>query len=203
MRPSTLRVGITGGIGAGKTFISKIFEILGIDVYYADERAKWLQVHNPTLVHHIRKSFGPQAYTSEGQLNRTFLAKEVFSNREKLTLLNRLVHPQVAEDYRAWVVQRVDHPYTLKEAALLFETNSYQELDKIINVHAPEAVRVQRVLHRDPHRSQEQLMGIIRQQLSDVERSRRADYTIDNSGELPLLPQVLRIHTNLTKYTVA
>ena len=203
MRPEALRVGITGGIGAGKTFISKIFEILRIDVYYADERAKWLQAHDPTLVHQIREAFGAQAYDSQGHLNRTFLAGEVFSNHNKLTLLNELVHPRVAEDYRQWVKQRASHPYTIKEAALLFETNAYQQLDKVINVNAPEAVRVSRVLHRDPRRSVEQLTQIISQQLSDEERSRRADYTINNSGKVPILPQILRIHDRLTNYPVA
>ena len=203
MPPKSLQVGITGGIGAGKTFISKIFEILRIDVYYADERAKWLQSHNPTLVHQIRKAFGHQAYDSEGRLNRTFLAGEVFSDRKKLALLNELVHPRVAEDYRQWVKQRADQPYTIKEAALLFETGSYQQLDKIITVNAPEEIRVQRVLQRDPYRSREQLMRIIRQQLSDEERSRRADYTINNSGQTLVLPQVLPIHDNLIKYRVA
>ena len=197
MPPRGLRVGITGGIGAGKTFISKIFEILRIDVYYADERAKWLQAHNPTLVHQIREAFGRQAYDHEGRLNRTFLAGEVFSDHKKLALLNRLVHPQVAEDYQQWTKQRANHPYTLKEAALLFETDAYRQLDKIINVSAPEEVRVQRVLRRDPHRSQEQLARIMSQQLSDEERSRRADYTIDNSGQVLILPQITLIHHSL------
>ena len=203
MRPSATRVGITGGIGAGKTFISKIFEILRIDVYYADERAKWLQTHDPALVHQIRKAFGPQAYDSKGYLNRIFLASEVFSDREKLALLNRLVHPRVAEDYQQWSEQRADHFYTIKEAALLYETKAYQQLDKVINVNAPEATRVGRVLRRDPQRSSEEVLRIIRQQLSDEERSRRADYTIDNSGAVPLLPQILPIHNSLINYTVA
>ena len=203
MHPEALRIGITGGIGAGKTFISKIFEILRIDVYYADERAKWLQAHDPTLVQQIQEAFGRQVYDERGRLNRTFLADEVFSNPKKLVLLNQLVHPRVAEDYRQWTSQRVSHLYTIKEAALLFETNAYQQLDKIISVNAPEMVRVQRVLQRDPQRSREQLLRIIGQQLSDKERSRRADYTIDNSGKVPLLPQILLIHSSLINYTVA
>lgn len=203
MLPDTLRVGITGGIGSGKTYVSKIFEVLGIDVYYADERAKWLQAHNSTLVQQIREAFGSQAYNSEGQLNRTFLADQVFSDSEKLALLNGFVHPQVAEDYRQWIMQRTDHPYTVKEAALLFETNSYQKLDKIITINAPEAVRIQRVLRRDPQRSQAQLKGIMAQQLSDAERRLRADYTIDNSGTTLVAPQVVHIHHRFIHNTVA
>ena len=203
MPPDALKVGITGGIGAGKTFISKIFEVLGIDVYYADRRAKWLQSHDLTLVQQIQETFGSQAYDSKGHLNRTFLANEVFSDNKKLALLNGLVHPRVAEDYRQWVAQRAHHPYTVKEAALLFETDSYQQLDKTINVNAPEAVRVERVLKRDPQRSWQQLMRIIAKQLSDAERSRRADHTIDNSGKTLVLPQVLHIHHSLVSHTVA
>ena len=197
------RVGITGGIGAGKTFISKIFEKLGIDVYYADERAKWLQAHHPTLVHHIRKAFGSQAYDQAGRLNRAFLASKVFSDSSKLALLNQLVHPRVAEDYQRWTQQRATHPYTIKEAALLFETDAYQQLDIVINVNAPKAVRVKRVLRRDPQRSEEQLMRIMSQQLSDEERSRRADYTINNQDGVLILPQLVSIHQYLLNHTVA
>ena len=203
MLPDTLRVGITGGIGSGKTYVSKIFEVLGIDVYYADERAKWLQVHNSALVQQIREAFGSQAYKRDGQLNRTFLADQVFSDPEKLTLLNGFVHPQVAKDYRHWVAQRTDHPYTVKEAALLFETEAYQQVDKIITVNAPVAVRMQRVMRRDPQRTQAQLKRIIAQQLSDAERSQRADYTIDNSGTTLVAPQVVRIHHRFIHNTVA
>ena len=199
MLGDTLKVGITGGIGSGKTFVSKIFEILGIDVYYADERARWLQNYDPTLVRQIKRAFGDQAYDETGQLNRNFLANQVFSDHQKLRLLNGLVHPRVAEDYQQWVDQRLSHPYTLKEAALLFETGSYRQLDKIVTVNASEALRVQRVLRRDTHRSRSQLTQIIHQQLSDTERSQRAHYTIDNNEKTLVIPQVLRIHRELTE----
>ena len=203
MPPSALRIGITGGIGSGKTYVCKIFEVLGIDVYYADERAKWLQVHHPTLVQQIQEAFGSQAYDSEGRLNRIFLAEQVFSNSEKLALLSSFVHPQVAADYQRWVAQRADHPYTVKEAALLFETDSYRKLDKVITINAPETVRIQRVLQRDPQRSLVQIRRIIEQQLSDAERSRRADYTVHNSGTTLVAPQIIHIHHRLVSNTVA
>lgn len=203
MAPEPLQVGITGGIGSGKTFVSKIFEVLGIPVYYADARAKWLQENDLVLVQQIQQVFGPQAYDATGRLNRTFLANEVFSSDAKRKIINDVVHPRVAEDYRQWVQQQSHLPYTLKEAALLFETKAHQQLNIIINVNAPEATRIGRVLKRDPQRSPQQVKQIIAQQLSDAERSRRADHSIDNGGERLLLPQVLAIHHHLVNYQVA
>ncbi|MGB3777579.1 MAG: dephospho-CoA kinase [Tunicatimonas sp.] len=200
MAPEPRRVGITGGIGSGKTFVSKIFEFLGIPVYYADARAKWLQENDLVLVQQIQQVFGPQAYDATGRLNRTFLANEIFSSDAKRKIINDVVHPRVAEDYQHWVQQRGHLPYTLKEAALLFETNAHRKLTLIINVNAPEAIRIGRVLQRDPQRSPQQVKQIIAQQLDDTERSRRADYSIDNSGENLVLPQVLTLHHHLVNY---
>ena len=197
MSPKALKVGITGGIGSGKTFICRIFEVLGISVYYADERAKWLQNHDPELTHKIKENFGKQAYDDQGHLDRAFLADTVFSDEKKLALLNQLVHPRVADDYQRWTAQRLSEPYTIKEAALLFETGSYHQLDKVINVDAPQDVRMQRVLQRDPHRSPQQITRIMDRQLSDSERRKRADYNVDNSGNALVIPQVLRIHREL------
>ena len=197
MAPEPPRVGITGGIGSGKTFVSKIFEFLGIPVYYADTRAKWLQENDSVLVQQIQQVFGPQAYDAAGRLNRAFLANEIFSSDTKRKIINDLVHPRVAEDYQRWVRQQRRFPYTLKEAALLFETNAHQELTLIINVNAPEAIRIGRVLQRDPQRSPQQVKEIIAQQLDDSERSRRADHSIDNGGNALVLPQVLTIHHHL------
>ncbi len=203
MAPKPLRVGITGGIGSGKTFVSKIFEILGIPVYYADAHAKWLLENDSVLVQQLQQVFGPSAYDAMGHLNRTFLAKEVFSSDQKRKIMNNLVHPRVAEDYQRWVQQRGHLAYTLKEAALLFETDAHQQLTLIINVNAPEAVRIGRVLKRDPQRSPQQVKQIITQQLSDDERSRRADHSIDNGGKTLVLPQVITIHHHLVNFQVA
>jgi len=190
-------VGITGGIGSGKSFLCKIFEVLGIDVYYADQRAKWLQQNNADLVTQIKSAFGEESYDSKGCLNRIFLAREVFSNPEKLKLLNQLVHPKVAEDYAHWIKQRSTKPYTLKEAALLYESGSYRQLDYIINVNASRNTRLRRVLARDVHRTEEQVKAIMDKQLSDQERRRLADFTVDNDGDVLVVPQVLRIHQQL------
>jgi len=201
MPPRSLQVGITGGIGSGKTFVSKIFEVLGIDVYYADQRAKWLQQYDPNLKREIKVAFGNAVYDQQGCLDRIFLAKEVFSKPEKLSLLNQLVHPKVAEDYTQWVKHRLFKPYTLKEAALLYETGSYRQLDYVINVDAGYNIRLQRVLKRDVHRTNRQVEAIMNKQLSDEERRRLADVTINNDGNVLIVPQVVQIHTLLLKMT--
>ena len=195
-----IKVGITGGIGSGKTFICKIFEVLGIDVYYADRRAKWLQQNDADLIKKIKATFGSAAYDQHGCLDRNFLAREVFGNPGKLSSLNQLVHPKVAEDYAQWVEQRLSEPYTLKEAALLYESGSYRQLDYIINVDAELNTRLQRVLERDVHRSKKQVEDIMDKQFSDEKRRRLADFTVDNNQKVLVVPQVLQIHTLLLKH---
>ena len=192
------QVGITGGIGSGKTFICKIFEVLGINVYYADERARWLQNHDTALIQGIRDAFGDKAYENK-QLNRQFLASQVYADPARLAILNKLVHPRVAEDYQQWLAQHQREAYTLKEAALLFETGSYQHLDKVINVNASEAVRTARVLQRDPRRSLEQIKAIMKQQYTNRQRSDLADYTIDNNGDALILPIIVQLHQSLSQ----
>ena len=190
------KVGITGGIGSGKTFISKIFEALGIKVYYADERARWLQNHDATLIQGIQEAFGNEAYEN-GQLNRHFLASQVYADPARLVILNKLVHPRVAEDYQQWLARHQREAYTLKEAALLFETGSYLHLNKLINVNASKEVRTARVLQRDPHRSLEQIVAIMDQQYTDSQRSDLADYTIENNGDALIVPAVVQVHQSL------
>ncbi|MEM6842979.1 MAG: dephospho-CoA kinase [Bacteroidota bacterium] len=197
MHPEPLKIGITGGIGSGKTFLCKIFEVLGIDVYYADQRAKWLQQNDPYLIKQIKSAIGNAAYDQQGNLDRFFLAQEVFSNPEKLSLLNQIVHPKVAEDYAQWAKHHINKPYILKEAALLYESGSYRELDYIINVDADRSTRLQRVLKRDAHRKQSQVETIMDKQFSDKKRCRLADFTVNNNGKVLVVPQVLEIHTML------
>lgn len=203
MLNKTLAVGITGGIGSGKSLICKIFEALDIPVYYADQRAKWLQTHHSGLIEAIKEHFGSQAYDGNGELNRTFLAEQVFVNEEKLALLNRLVHPHVAEDFQQWQKNNVESPYTVKEAALLFETGSYTSLQKIINVNAPVELRITRVMLRDMHRSRQQILAIIAKQWSDEKRTKMADFNISNNEETLIVPEVLKIHKALLQLTQA
>ncbi|XOV92797.1 MAG: dephospho-CoA kinase [Bacteroidota bacterium] len=190
-----LKVGITGGIGAGKSIVSKAFHVLGVPIYDADSRAKWLMNHNQELKVKITALFGQQAYNQDG-LNRTFIAKETFYNKEKLDVLNRLVHPAVNEDYNSWVSEQKS-PYSLKEAALLFETGSYKKLDLIIVVSAPEDLRISRVLARDPHRSKQDIEAIIGKQWPQQKKDEAADYVIRNDDKEMVLPQILSVHQKI------
>ena len=143
------RIGITGGIGSGKTTVCKIFESLGIPVYYADDRAKVLMTENKKLVDEIKKLIGDKSYFEDGSLNRQYIASVVFKNKNKLEQLNSLVHPAVAKDGILWQQSQSVVPYTLKEAALLIESGSFQALDYLITVWAPKETRIQRVIKRD------------------------------------------------------
>jgi dephospho-CoA kinase len=191
-------IGITGGIGAGKSLIAKIFELFNIPCYPADARAKWLQTHDAQLKQQIIQHFSEQAYNTTGELNREFLSREVFANDEKLQLLNSLVHPAVAKDFKNWCnEQPAAQPYVLKEAALLYETGSYKQLDATINVHADESIRIKRTLARDPHRTKESVKSIIHKQFSDEKRNGLADYIIYNNETQSVILQVVALHEKL------
>jgi len=191
-------VGITGGIGSGKSTVARIFSILGIPIYHADDRAKWLMANDPDLKEQIQKNFGSESYSEEGILNRAFLASKVFSDEEKVKTINGLVHPAVRDDFEKWAHDQ-NSPYVIKEAALLFETGSYKDLDKVINVSSPIKIRISRVLMRDPHRNEKQVNDIIDNQLPDEEKNKLADFVIKNTDNRMLIPQVLEIHKQLLK----
>lgn len=188
-----LLIGLTGGIGSGKSTVARIFQILGIPTYFADDRAKWLMANEPDLIQGIQSTFGEEAYLEDGSVNRVFLAKEVFSDPEKVKKINALVHPAVAKDFSFWASKQTS-PYVLKEAALIFETGSFKDLDYVINVSSPLKVRLARVLMRDTHRSEEQVNQIIDQQMPDETKNEMADFIIKNVDNKLLIPQVLKIH---------
>ncbi|MFT4854962.1 MAG: dephospho-CoA kinase [Algoriphagus sp.] len=196
MRIDPIKVGVTGGIGSGKSTVSKIFSILGIPIYSADDRAKWLMIEDSVLKEKIISAFGIESYSESGQLNRTFLAKTVFSDPKKVKQINGLVHPAVKDDFNSWVNTQ-SSPYVLKEAALIFETGGQNLLDYVINVSAPLRIRVSRVMMRDPDRSEAQINQIIDQQLPDEEKNELSDFVIKNVDNKLLLPQVLKIHEKL------
>ncbi len=186
---NTLKVGVTGGIGSGKSTVCRIFSLLGIPVYDADSRAKWLMVHQPDLVREIKSLFGDESYEN-GRLNRSYIASLTFNDSSRLKKLNSLVHPAVGRDFEQWY-HSSQGPYVIKEAALLIESGSYKTLDYLINVQAPESLRMKRVLSRDRHRDEQQVRDIMDKQLTDRERAEYADLTIDNGGEQMLIPQVM------------
>ncbi len=189
-------VGITGGIGSGKTTICKIFEVLGVKVYYADDRAKSLMETNQKVIQEVKSIFGTEAY-SGGKLNRAHISKMAFGNKELLSELNQIVHPAVKEDFENWVEKNSKEEILIKEAALLIEAGSYKELDSLLLVVADEKTRISRILKRDPQRTEESVKKIISEQLSDEEKILLASFVIDNSGNVSLIKQAVEIHSKL------
>ena len=192
-----LKVGITGGIGSGKTTACQIFEAIGIPVYYADLRAKWLMAHDPALVGGIKQLLGKKAYLQDGSLDRAYIAQAVFNDAGKLQQLNHLVHPAVAEDGERWHFAQKGVPYTLKEAALFFESGNYKAMDKMITVFAPEETRIQRVVARDQSEPAA-VRARMNSQMPEEEKMRRSDFVIYNDGSRSLVLQVLEIHRQLS-----
>lgn len=191
-----LKIGVTGGIGGGKSTVCKIFEVLGVPVYYADQGAKLLMNHDLAVIESIKKAFGNNIYNTKGELDRANLAHVVFNDKAKLKKLESIVHPAVREDFNKWALNH-SAEYVIKEAALLFESGSYKDLDKIITVTAPEEVRVERVMKRE-NVSKEKVLNRMANQLAEQEKIDRADYVIHNDERQMLIPQVLEIHKALT-----
>jgi dephospho-CoA kinase len=194
----TLQIGITGGIGSGKSTIARVFSVLGVPVYDADSRAKYLMAHQESLKNDIKEAFGKDAYLEDGSLNRAYLAAQVFNDEQKVKKINALVHPQVAQDYLQWLEQHQDTPYVLREAALMIESGSHKFLDKLITVFAPEDIRIKRVKARDPQRSEQEIKAIMSKQLPEEEKLRLADYVIHNDDSQAVIPQILALHQSFT-----
>jgi len=189
-----LQVGVTGGIGSGKSMVCRIFQCLGIPVYDADARAKELMTTDGILIEQIKKEFGTLSYRSDGSLDRRYLGQSVFGNPAQLKTLNGLVHPRVAADYQKWVAAHGDSAYLIREAALLFEAGVTSSLGCVIVVSAPESARIRRVLARDPHRTETDVRNIIGNQWPEEQKVKRADEIINNDDDHLVIPQVLRLH---------
>ncbi|MCX6319677.1 MAG: dephospho-CoA kinase [Bacteroidetes bacterium] len=189
-----LKIGLTGGIGSGKTTVAKVFESLGIPVYYADDAAKRLLNTNESLKASVITHFGEAAY-HQGQLDRKYLAGIVFSNKEKLDLLNSLTHPVTIKDAEDWMDQQTT-PYAIKEAALLFESGAADKLDYIIGVYAPQHIRIKRVMTRDKMSTEEVLKRISRQ-IDEEMKMKLCNFVIRNNDEQLVLPQVMSLHQQL------
>ncbi len=190
-----LKVGLTGGIGSGKTTVAKIFETLGIPVYYADEAARKLMNSDEDLKSELVRHFGPAIFRNN-ELDRKYLASVVFSNKEKLELLNSLTHPVTIRDAEAWMKKQTA-PYAIKEAALLFESGAAEHLDAVIGVYATQPVRVKRVMERDGVTAEE-VMKRISRQLDEELKMKRCDHIIRNDEQELLIPQVLELHRLFT-----
>ena len=192
------KVGITGGIGTGKSIVSRVFGLLGIPVYDSDSAAKMLMNTLPELKEQICDVFGPEAYAADGTLNRAHLSAQAFTNPDKLQRLNALVHPQVGLHFENWAQQQ-QAPYVLKEAALIFEAGVDKTLDQVISVLAPKELRLKRLRLRDPHRSLADLEAIMAKQLPEEEHRRRAHFLIYNNDKQLVIPQVLNLHEQLLR----
>ncbi|MEZ7901292.1 MAG: dephospho-CoA kinase [Flavobacteriales bacterium] len=189
-------IGITGGIGSGKSTIAKVFMSIGYPVYNSDTRAKELINSNEKLINSIKLSFGDDLYNSQG-LDRKKMASIVFNNPEKLELLNFIIHPTVGKDFEKWIDLQ-NTSFILKEAAILFETGIYKSLHKTILVSAPQETRIERVIKRD-NTNQEEVLSRMNNQWSEEKKTELADYVIDNSGNKLVIPQVLEIIKQILK----
>ena len=196
MKPYLL--GITGGIGSGKSTVSKIFEVLGLKIYQSDDMAKYLMENDNKLISSIINYFGEESYI-DGKINKEYISKNVFYDTEKLKTINNLVHPVVINDFKKWCLINKSEKILIKEAALLFESKSYKELDFIIYVYAEKKLRISRILKRDSHRTKDQIEHIINSQLTDKESFEKADYILENNEKSLLLPEVIDLYEKIRK----
>jgi dephospho-CoA kinase len=190
------RIGLTGGIGSGKSTVASVFATLGIPCYDSDRRAKELMVEKESLRTFLFQHFGPEVIQHD-RLQTEIISKVVFGHPELLEKLNGAIHPEVGKDFDAWCEKQTS-PYVLKEAALLFESGSWKNLDEVVCVTAPEELRIQRVMQRNGF-TREQVIARINNQWPEAEKTKRAQYVIENDGNHSLIEQVLAIHQTLLK----
>jgi len=190
-----LTVGITGGIGSGKSTICRIFEVMEVPVFYADAEARRLQNEDPNVRSSMISLFGNEVYNDDG-LNRKFVAELVFNNKLLLDQLNKIIHPATLIAFEKWKQNYSSNHYVIKEAAILFESKSNIGLDKIIVVSAPEELRIERIIKRD-NISREQIISRMNNQLTEEERIAKADFVIVNDEKSAIIPQVLAVHEKL------
>ena len=191
-----LKIGLTGGIGSGKSTVAKVFELLNIPIYYADNEAKKILDDNSEVKKQIIKNFG-NIYVN-GIINRPKLANIVFNDKQALATLNQIVHPKIEIHYIKWCEAHQNYKYTLKEAAILFESGKYAEMDKIITVIAPLSVRVQRVCKRDSISTQK-VTERIKNQWTDEQKVHLSDFVVNNNDKNLVIPQILKINNSITR----
>lgn len=192
-----LKIGVTGGIGSGKSECLKHFKTLGIPVYDSDARAKYIQDNNQEIKNITIKHFGIDSYTETG-MNRKFMASILFNNKDKMEFYNSIIKPFIKKDFEDWCNIQ-NSPYIVKESAILFESGGNIGLDKVICVFAPLEIRIKRILKRDPHRSIEDINSIIDMQLSDDEKIKLSNYVIINDNIQDLHTQIIEIDKIILK----
>jgi dephospho-CoA kinase len=193
-------IGITGGIGSGKSIVCNIFRLLGIPVYDADAEAKKMYEW-PEVIAEVKKNFGTGYFLPSGELNKKKFAELVFNDDGALKKINAIIHPFVKKSFREWKKMHAGSPYILKEAAILFESGTDKGCDKVITVTAPPELRISRVIQRD-QRPKEQIENIIKKQWGDEEKTRRSDFVIVNDETKLVVPQVLKIHEALSSTVI-
>jgi len=193
----TLSIGLTGGIGSGKSLVADFFRFLGIPVYTADVEAKRLMVTSELIRESLIEAFGESVYLETGGLNRPELAKIIFKDTEALKKVNAIVHPQVRQDYQKWLQKQTQASYVIQESAILFDTGLYKNFDKIITVTADTEVRIERVMERDGC-SKQSVLERMSKQISEQEKIERSDFVIYNTSEL-VIPQIIEIDEQLKK----
>ena len=184
-------VGITGGIGSGKTTVSNIFSHLGFKVYNSDERAKYLMQTNDKIISKITELLGDSAF-NKGALKKTIISRSIFNNKSLIEKINSIVHPETIKDFNSWVSENKDS-ILIKESALIYQSGSYKDLDEIILVEARDEIRIERVLKRDKHREKDEILKIIKSQKIKNKEDLNPDYILENNGEDLLLPKVIEI----------
>ena len=187
-------VGLTGGIGSGKTTVAKMFAEIDIPVYIADVEAKLLMNRSKVIKRKLTKLFGNKAYINT-ELNKTFIADKIFNNKDLLSEMNAIVHPKVASHFKRWL-KKQEGFYCIKEAAILFENGSYKNCDLLITVTAPESLRIERVIKRDKTDTAK-VRAIIKNQWSDDKKIKLSDFVIENSNLGDTKKQVLQIHKKI------
>lgn len=191
------KVGITGGIGSGKSTVAAIFESIGIPVYYADAEAKRLMYKSKMLKQDIKKLLTEKAYHRNGRLNRPYIASRVFNNKKLLRQLNNIVHPAVRRDFEEWALRQMS-PYVIEESALIFEIKAQGYFDSTILVIAEKEIKISRLLKRDKS-DRKAIIARMNNQLSDEIKIPLAEYIVNNNGDESLIKQVINIHKKIIK----
>lgn len=194
-----LRVGLTGGIGSGKSTVARVFEVLGIPIFNSDIQAAVIMHTNSKVKQGLVKEFGEDIYHA-GILNKALLRKLIFNNEKNKNFVNNLVHPEVRKAYQLYTETHNNVPYVMQEAAILFESGAYKIQDKNITVVANRDIRIKRITERDGI-DESMVKNIMNQQLPEEEKKKLSDFTIDNNGTMLVIPQVLTIHKQLLKET--
>jgi dephospho-CoA kinase len=193
----SIKIGITGGIGSGKTVISKLLATMGIPVYLSDIESKRITVKNLHIRSELISLLGREIYVN-GELNKPLLANYLFSNADHARTINNIIHPQVKIDFRNWAISFSSYPIVAMESAILIESGFANEVDKIIMVYSPLEVRIKRTIERDST-NKEAVMQRIQHQMNDEKKINMADYIIMNDNDAPLIPQVAGIVEKLTQ----